>query len=1316
MPKTDTITIDDLDAAIAGEAPQPAGGKKPSRSTGESVAHYAKHGYAGLLEMLNLPALYTLPGVVGSFTESDEEAAARAQTGEPPPYALPGHNTAQEWATNISDSINNVVGVEDPQGIGENAARLITALAPARWPGAAKQVATQAAKNPSVLSKIARGAGHVGNAVVVPGVQGKYTPVTAGANFGIPFALQQGVTEAIETPEQPEHTVIDHLPGTEKTVPMEGEIIPPDMPILDLDAELSRRGNFINDLDGTLLSEMDEADKEESSWRKGMIAAGAAAAAYFGARHMRQKMLEKVDQRSAMPSLTEPAPSENIATTGELAKGGIFDEMEPARSQLEKATGDADLFSAQAQLGNQVGVAAQSAEAFSTGRFPVLMGAGDQKPIRVQPLKDILFAADQLPPAQRSAIDDVLLAMDEIDQMRLAKATPTDTSLLKGKTLKELQDLVRVHMQDPQTRALVTAFQEQPKAVLRFVQQSGLISAEQVKKWGGNHPHYMPREQYEAQRLRDLLMGPKESNDAVDALDNFAKGQRSVELEGRGTEFKGTFMPPTTVLANEQRRAIRAAQVNNTRRLFFQNLRNEDGTYKLKGVYEVAPERAGEKNVIKYYVNGRPQYWKVKDQSIYTALKNAGNSRQLDGILGVANVMRQAKQFAITGPVVNPKFQVISGQLWDPVWASIVAPKGTSFGGIKAPAVGVIGAVKGFRAHHKARMAEFFRQEALLRSTNLSRRGVSYKTPISYIFQKVADKMPQERLEQLADSYAEAYAQTPVALYRMMGGSGARVWNDYEQLANLNIMDPAARRKWVEAFKGAFDNEFKADLISGRNLSQEHGWLGYYARGLVDTLHQGTRYQLLDINKPTKGNLLKDASLMEDYINDLAKVARNQRDLLDTSRHGGTTGKVGATATTATATLPYANVMLQGFYKLGKAWKNNPERVTKAVGSIAMAGAAGAYLNSRWSDAHREWFWNELSPEQRAGALWIPNPMSEDPHDSIRIPLEPTTAAIAMIGQNLMDASFGISSGQVDPRILQNLDHYFNYEDQYGMTTFDRRATDVASGGRRLFGLGLPPALEAGAPAAGMRFNMEGQLVPLYGQQVQQYNDMLGNVPTRYVDGIISSQNEAIMNGLMGPIATGIVVDMVEGAKMQLDKEPWGLMNAMGEMKDQYIDRVVGPDKTPIRPYTVEARELKDYERAIDDIETKWSDAMRRGQTRQQRGVALSGRIAPGFDDPMQQQLFQTVRPQVQRLRSTYRDRPGGISDLLKERDSIMSDPRRTLAERKQEENQLNLRIQQLQNEYLSALQLIESDIAEQLGVEDFDLRDWADNRFKIEQ
>lgn len=1282
--------------------------RKPKKE--KSAGYYVRQAGAGFLDMLNLPYLYAAPGAIGALTESDADREARLakDPNADPPYALPGHKTAMEWGDIVNESVNNVAGVDDPEGFKENAARLSSLLLPAKWLTVAGRI-PKAAEGASKLAKTtntaARVAGKTVDALVVPGVQGKYTPARAAANFGIPYAINQGVTEMSETPQDPQDTVIDHLPGTEVTTP--------DTAPIDFDKEeqlLRNKQAYTNpdiDFDDEEMELMRQEDNANDTWKKSLVAAGVAAGVYAGARRMLRRTNEAVDARSKMPSLTEPSESQNIASRGELAKGAVFDEAVPAASQLEKAAGKeaADTFRDQSTLGNQVGVAAQHSEAFSTGRYPVMIDMGDQTPIRSQPLKDLLFAADQMDPVKRAAVDDVLLAMDELDQMKLAKAAPTDKSLLKGKTVKELNDLVNVHMQDPEVRALVGAFQDQTRTMLRYMKQTGLISSEQAGVWGSNHPHFMPREQFERQRLRDLLMAPQGKGDHLDFLEGFASGKRSLELEGRGTDFKGTFMPPTTVLSNEQRKIIRAAQVNNTRRIFFDRLRGEDGSYKMKGVYEVSPDSRGN-DIVRYYVNGKPRAWKVKDQAIRAYLQNGGQGRQLDGVLKVMNTMRQAKQFAITGPVLNPTFQVVSGQLWDPVWASLVLPKGRTMGGVKGPAVGVLGAVKGFKAHHQARMAEAFRQEALLREL-----GQGRKSFVGKLFSNLTSKLPEDRLKQLADSYADAYAESPVALYRMMGGSGVRVWNDYEQLASLNIMDPATRRKWVEALMGSFNKNFTPDLLQGRNLGKDQSWLGYYAHSLVDAMHNGTRYQLMHLNKSKAGKLTKDMSVTEAYINDLARLARDNRELLDTSKHGFDSGMLGKSTTALTSTMPYANVMLQGFGRLGRAFKENPERVGKVITAIGFAGASVAYLNSRWSDQQREWYWNVLTPEQRAGALWIPNPNSDDPRDSIKIPLEPTTAAIAMLGQNFFDASFGIRNGNIDPNVMKNLDDYFGFEDETGMTPFDRNMEDAQAGARRLLGLGLPPILEATAPLAGARFNIEGQLVPLEGQQVQQYNSLYGNVPTRYVDGVVSTQVDAIMNGLLGPIATGTFVDMIEGANMQLKKKPGDVLGALDEVKDQYVTKTYGSGKVDVKPFTIEARELKDYERAMDAVDAKWEDVQRKGMTRQDRGIALQGRIAPGFDSPEQQQMFQVVRPALQKLKRIYRDSPGGISDVIKQKASVMSDPRITLAQRKEREAELNTKLQELQTEYLRAIQALESQVGEQLGVE-FDFRDWADNKF----
>jgi hypothetical protein len=1279
----------DFDAYKQPDAEAPVPEKKR-----KGLGYDARQLGAGALDMLNLPALYAAPGSIANHVFGKD-------------WDYLGYKAAEELGADVNNSINNVMGVRDPEGIEENVARLGSAFLPAKWASVATKVpklAEEAGLLTKIAHKTATGAAKTFDAVANPGVQGEYKAGKVAANFGIPFAAGQGVTELTEDPNKPENTVYDHLPGTKATV---------SAPATDgIDFSAYKPADSGIDFDHYELQADDAKDKEMSWEKKALIATASAFAAYKGARHLKMKTEEAIAKRAAPPSLSDPRPSENVTTPGELTKGALFDEMIPAASQLEKNSGKdaAETFRAQATLGNQVGVNTQAAETFANGTYPVHIDMGEQTPIKAQPLKDLLAVADQLDPVRRSAIDDTLMAMDELDQMRLSGAGPTDKSLLQGKTVKELEDLVRFHSNDPQVKQLVQAFQEQPRANLRYMKQSGLISADTMRKWQQDHPNQMPRSQFEQTRIVDMLLAPKEQGDALDYLSNF--GQRSTELEGRGTDFKGTFLPPTTVLANEQRRAIRAANVNNTRRLFFENMRGEDGSFKKgTGLYEVGPESAGKKDVIKYFVNGTPRFVKVADPTIRGIMKNAGQARKLDPVLNVMNTMRQLKQYAITGPITNPVFQVMSGQVWDPIWAAIVKPKNMTMGGATAPAVSAIGAIKGFRASHQARMAEIYRQEALMREMGVDRtKPVS--SPLGFIFQKQLDSLPPDRLQQLADSYADAYSNSPVALYRMMGGSGAHVFNDYEQLANLNFSDPKNLRKWSEAIQTATNGKYKPDMYGSRNLSNTKGWLPYYYHSIVDALHNGTRYQMVDLNKP-KGNMLKDATVTEAYIHDLAQVARNSRELLDSSKHGFTSGKAGGLVTAGTASLPYANVMLQGFHRLGRAFKENPKQAGAAIASIGLAGASAAWLNSSWSDAQRDWYWNTLTPEQRAGKLWIPNPESDDPAESYSIPLEPTTAAFYLLGQNLFDASFGISSGQPDMAITKNLHNYFGTEDDSGMTTFDRRMMDAGAGGNRLLSLGRPPAADALVGMAGGKFDMENNIVNINGQDVQGYNSMYGNVPTRYVDGAVSAQTEAIMNGLFGNAFVSQAVDMLEGAKMHLDQKPWDLLGAMGEVKDQYMSHTFGDGKVPVKPYTIEARQLKEYEKAIDDINVKATDVARGGYTAQQHGIPLPGRIAPGFDDPMQQQIFQEVKPKLDKLKQIFRDKPGGLSDLNKEKQSILSDPRRTLAERKAAENEINARIQQMQTDYLRSIQLVESQVGEAIGQPDFDLRDWAANKFR---
>lgn len=1254
---------------------------KAPPGTSDRTVYLEKQVLAGFPQMVAAPfAMYGAPKLLKDVTGLDPAKSDYAD------YIPGGADTANNIAGNIVDTVNTGFGIDNAKGVVENVANLSSAIVPAK-------LISLASKVPEGMS-VLKGMAHVADAVVNPGVQGDYTKGKAAANFGIPFVGQQAIENAAQPVSGPNHqdTIFDAVTPSADAAGV-GTVMPQD----DFSSELQNQVPA-SDFDAELIHQDYQQSQEHDKWQKRILGVGAVMATVLGARHILKDTEDAITRKSMPASLSDAAPNENVTSVGSGIKGAVFDEQAPAIDILKKDAGTdaADTYANQTTMSNATGVASQASETFSTGRFPIMVKQGDITPIRATPLQDVLHVYEQGDPVMKRQVNDTLQAMDELDQMKLAGAKLTDPSIYPGRSFKQLKNVVTQNMKDPGIKQLVQLAQDQPKANLRFMQQAGLISADTAKQWMDNHPHYMPRNIIEQQRLSDLILAPNAKGDPLDFInvDGFSKGQRNVDIEGRGSEFEGTFMPPMNVLGNDQRRVIRAAQMNNTRRLFFQNLTDENGAYKIKGIREVSKDG---NNVIKYYDNGQARYWKVKDPYIYSALKHGNMSRSLDSFQKTMNTIRQVNQFTSTGPVANPVFQLVSGQTWNPVWAMVVKPKDLTLGGVTAPFAGAFGAYKAMKGHIAARRAENFRNELMTRQ----------------VFNKANLNLPDERVQQLLDSVTKQYAESPVSLYRLMGGSGGRVWNDYENLAGLNLVDPVARKKWVEAIKGSIDEDFKPDYYD-QDLVGRRSTLGYYLHGILDSLHNGVQYQMMDINKPKGLKIADDAPILEKYITDLSRLSAETKNIFNTSRTGTSTGKLGKAMSYFTTSVPYGNVMLQQFYRLGQELKRDPAGTTKALLGVGTAGAAAAYMNSRQSQAYKDWYWHELTPEQRASSLWIPNPTSDDPHDAYKLPLEPTTASFFLLGQNLFDSIFAVSS-DLDPASVKALDTYFNYEDPTGMTPMDRRLDDAQAASARLVGFGVPPLAQALAPAFGKKFGAGGGLTDVQGQRVKDYNDFYGtNMPTRYVDGIVPAKTEAAMNGLFGAAFTMQMVDMLEGAKMYLTNKPGGYGGAVAEAAKTYKLNLVGPSKAPTKSYTIEARELKDYETALDTINAKYGDVVKQGFSRQQHGIPLPGQPnVPQYDDPSQQIMIENIRPQMQKLREIFRDQPEGLADLMKQKDDVLSNPRMKLEDRKATENVINKKIQTLETQYLQSIQLMEKNVANQLQTKEFDVRDWVDNGFK---
>lgn len=1276
---------------------------------------------ASVMDILNLPSIYTLPGAISTIV-NPEDAQARAQQGEAPAYSLPGHQTAAHLADKYNQGVNDFLNIDDPQDAAELTARIGPgALLPVSWLGVGSKV-EKLNKMLDATGKVAKGAELTGKAVdalIIPGVQGKYTATKAVANETLSQTIGHGATELVEDKNNPNDTAFDHIPGANSTTPDD---------LLDLDPSAIASHNnqeIVPYLDPQMVEqhEMNVQQEEDNHNRyiKGAALAGASLiGGYVTARAIKKGVEASIAKRAApvglgddYSPLSQPKPSEGTTTPGQYVKGSLFDQNSILADQLEKAAGPeaANRFKAQAQLMNQVGVRTITDEAYNTGRYPLNFDdVNGARQIKVTPLKDIDVLAESLDPVKRNQLNDLLMAQDEIDTMK-AKGiyAPDQKSLLGGKTASELETIMRALKQDPQVSSLARMYQDHPRAMLRYGEVSGLLDSKTAQGLRTTYPNFMPRVSYEQPRLSEMLFGgTKEKGDALDALNLPWSKERSAEAVARGQEYEGTFMPPTLVLKQEMRKLFRTAQVNNYRRMFLEPMNDADGVSKMQGVRQLSPEAAkNASNVIKYKVDGRDVFWKVKDPTIYSMLKNGGQAKQLNSIENGLNTMRQVKQFMTTGPI-NLPFSFVAGQMWEPIWTALVKPKGMTMGGLQAPAIGGIGFVKGLRAQHYERMASMYKQALLSKETGVKPQ---YGTMdfIGKAFRNYTQNMTPEQVSAMADNMAEMYARSPTAIYRAMGGGGTHAFDKFEQMSTLNVTDKASMRKALDAFRMEFDSAYKPDQMN-RDWSGEKGWMRYYVGSIIDSLHNGVKYQLIDLNKPKD---FKGVDQLDGYMMDLAKLAREARDTLDSSKQGTGKGALGYPNKMLSVSMPYYNVMMQGFNRLGRQYKENPAQMARVTSAIMLAGASTAWMNSRGSDEQRDWYWNTLTPEQRVGSAWFPNPTSDDPQDSIHLPLEPTTAFIFMMGHDLMDALTGISTGHFVG--ADALDRFFNAEDDTGLTPAERRAYDFKAGGHRLWGLARPPIADVAAGAYGKRFDQGGGLTDLVGQDVQEYNSISPGVPSRYVDGVVNAQWEAVMQGMFGTIGPSMAIDAIEGARMSLQEKPHDIWGALQTVKDTAIVKEFGASKVPVRTYTQEAREIKEFERAGILMTQKWDDVMKFGRSTK-GGVQLPGRVPAGFDDPAQLALFQSIKPKMDSLRQIYRAKPGGISDLEKQRASIQSSGSFSVEQKQLKTNEINTQIQALTIEYLRGVQGLQGEIGQQIGQDEFDIRDWVDNGFKLQQ
>ena len=853
-------------------------------------------------------------------------------------------NAAGEMSQNLQNAGMDFAGTEPAIGIDEKTGKLKVdplALLLQEGPGALIPLGA-VNKGAQTTTKLGKAA-NLATELALPGVQGTYkvgAPIQLAATIGAPLALEKGLDAAGVklAPGQ----LDDPLAALDDPLAMD-KAVAATTPT-KADQALS------NPLLADPLNDPEYQDREDGWSLKNTIVTGlATAAGVVGLAAAGQvRNTARAARKEANSILTGTREVESVPKVGQQTnisdlRGPITDTKTVGAIQfvnknaalenaLTKAEApNADLFRAQlTTTGSNDALGSRMKNFFLTGQLP-------NSKVRTVQLSNHMNQLAKLTPEQQALYDDALNAGTKIDQM-----VKEQNNVWGNQTYQSLDAIRSRALADPQLRPLIEESRKMYRDALQYAVDRGIMTQKKATELRIQNPNFVPT-RLGLESVDDSVGGTGIGN-LFEARDTLQTGVQPGEL-----------IAPSKLHTSYMSRLIKHAEINGLKRNFIDQMldpASKKFTIGNQAVIEkVAQPMDG--RTITILRNGEPEHYVVRDNGIWSALQFAPNAAPR-----MNNMFDKFRQMAARGVVegstgvANPFFAPTSA--WYDVASTFpTTPKGRALGPLdevlmrfsdgkvrlgsydfSALASPITGTMKSYNA--KAKLAFSQALDASLRNDG-------------FLVQVLG---PQE-VDRLRDVMLRAYENSSYGIHQRFGGG------------SFGALDAIHDTNADDILKAISPEYVQGTDQSLRNLIQTNPLSRSYVNAL-NTIKSSNRMQFTgsNIRRDMKGNVL-------DSDEELMKIVADSRNI-----GGGDLGVKGGDPNTKAgrawqqylSEVPYLNTAIQEPRALIKAYQKNPKAVWGTA--VVMGGTSLLAMAEQLQDPEfRDWYVNELTPQQRARTL-----------------------------------------------------------------------------------------------------------------------------------------------------------------------------------------------------------------------------------------------------------------------------------------------------------------------------------------------------------
>jgi hypothetical protein len=1070
----------------------------------ESIREKGRQAKATPTDLPALPtSMYGIPGMIADL--SDQKYG----------FHLPGEEAGNKFSEWVFDLSNRLHQVGDPDNPASLFARIApTALVPLGGGpiGAFLQGAPKAAKF----------AGNVLDVLALPGVFGKYTPLKAAANVGLPYGAASAITEHVEGYTGEEHeTIFDVIglgdilgdpsggdPGEQD--PM--EIIAKQQQAQQDQGPLDPFGGVAQIMDDEQLAEVVDAldtqdlnlDDQERGTTIGeqailgsLLIAGAIGARRGLPRGLRLPTSPGKPRSDFLGTPVDRTSETTAATALEAAAINRFSPLEAALKKLSPNEVGDTVAAAIDTTANNTAMASRVGDSLTTGVLP-------NSTLRMPSLVVHWKALARITDDQRKLYDDATLAGTYLDEFNMAvrKNPKEGLTPAHGFSVKQLRSMDNAVNADPVARGLVADAREIMRVMRLYMRERGVITADQSNFWRDNAPNYMPTAlAFKTRTMADDFI--KKMNPEPTGADfSLPEFEHLMPRVGGGNIGRGRGISPAELLDSYIMSVIRKTEINSLRVRFLDAIDADSG----KASWAKRIEKGSSaKNQITVLRDGKAVQYSILDPSIYTALKFSPQQA-----MGLLNWMRRWKQELTTG-LLRPDFVPIS-LAYEVQSAAVMRPTGRGLG-IGDEIVKMVWGKRGIPILDPTVIISPFTGSARGIYSDFARAmSIQGQVYLKTHHPGVASMLGEHAVRKLAETAAAAYERSSKRLFQQYGGGNAAFIENALRDDAVSMVPRLAPEFFVKTRQQNKRLTAGQAEVRGRSL-----WNSYSS--LMENLHNSVRLQAAAANIRVKGG-----GIITD-VDELTRVMRDIRRLTGDVAAGGQGGPnllgVGI-FTWLRGSVPYANHAAQVMAQHVRMVKQHPTRYWGVLGGMMLSGTwllTNQFIDDPISEHH---YWNILTPDDRARKVHIYGAPGVVEHT---IPITPEFRPLWSPYIETFGALYGFKNADMWDEGLHNIRRALG--ENFG-TVFDERAVAEIRRGFRVgwgdvLGDPTPPLVGAGLAAVGQttRLGTRGTLLPVRDSRIDPMST--SRVSDAGLPAVVDEMMQALLGATARIVSDGIV-------------------------------------------------------------------------------------------------------------------------------------------------------------------------------------------------